>query len=39
MEILTGVPAGKMDDNGVYPHNTVYGAVKARLQHFREVMQ
>jgi len=39
MEILTGVPAGTMDENGVYPPGSVYGAVQARLQHFREVMQ
>ncbi|MBW2522984.1 MAG: AAA family ATPase [Deltaproteobacteria bacterium] len=38
IELLTGVPAGELDANGVYPETTVYGAAQARLRRFREAM-
>ena len=36
IEILTGVPAGKMKKDGKYPKNTVYGAVEKKLDEFEE---
>lgn len=36
IEILTGVPAGKADENGVYPPNSVNGKVQARLERMAE---
>lgn len=38
IELLTGMAAGELDANGNYPDHTVYGAVQARLQRFREVL-
>lgn len=38
IEVLTGKPAGELDANGHYPDGTVYGAVQARLQRYREAM-
>jgi predicted ATP-dependent protease len=38
IELLTGMAAGELDANGNYPEHTVYGAVQARLQRFREVL-
>ncbi|MFP6685549.1 MAG: Lon-insertion domain-containing protein, partial [Polyangiaceae bacterium] len=38
IELLTGVPAGEIDDRGRFPHGTVYGAVQARLDCYREVL-
>jgi predicted ATP-dependent protease len=38
IELLTGVPAGRMDANGAYPDNTVYGAVQARLGRISEIL-
>lgn len=32
IELLTGMPAGKPDDDGVYPDGTVFGQVTARLE-------
>jgi lon-related putative ATP-dependent protease len=34
MEILTGLPAGTMDSNGIYPETTVYGKVQKKLSIF-----
>lgn len=34
MEILTGMPAGTMDSNGIYPETTVYGKVQEKLKFF-----
>ncbi|MFP4285268.1 MAG: Lon protease family protein, partial [Desulfovermiculus sp.] len=36
MEILTGVPAGKADENGVYPPDSVNGKVQKRMQELSE---
>jgi predicted ATP-dependent protease len=38
IELLTGFPAGAHDAKGDYPDHTVYGAVQARLQRFREAL-
>ena len=38
IELLTGIPAGQLDAKGDYPDHTVYGAVQARLQRFREAL-
>ena len=32
IELLTGIPAGKADDNGKYPPETINGKVQARLK-------
>ncbi|MEJ2207822.1 MAG: AAA family ATPase [Anaerolineae bacterium] len=32
LEILTGVPAGKIDDEGLYPEDSVHGRVQDRLE-------
>ena len=34
MAILTGMPAGTMDSNGIYPETTVYGRVQKKLKTF-----
>ena len=34
IEILTGVPAGKLDKDGNYPAGTVYGAVQKKLKQY-----
>ncbi len=39
IEILTGVPAGKPDKNGNYPHGSVYGAVQRKLKRYLESLQ
>ena len=36
IEILTGVPAGKPDENGDYPDDTVFGKVQAKLKRYLE---
>jgi predicted ATP-dependent protease len=36
MEILTGVPAGEADANGVYPPDSVNGQVQKRMQELSE---
>jgi len=36
IEILTGVPAGKPDENGDYPDGTIFGKVQAKLKHYLE---
>ncbi|MCW3489849.1 Lon protease family protein [Dethiobacter alkaliphilus] len=39
IEILTGVPSGKTDEEGNYPENTVFGKVAAKLTRYNELMQ
>jgi predicted ATP-dependent protease len=39
IEILTGVPAGKVDKKGNYPEGTVYGAVQKKLKYYLERSQ
>ena len=39
IEILTGVPAGSMDENGSYPPETVYGRVAAKLAEYNDLLQ
>ena len=34
IEILTGMPAGTIDSNGIYPETTVYGRVQKKLLKF-----
>ena len=36
IEVLTGVPAGRADDNGRFPLDTVFGAVQAKLKKFHD---
>jgi predicted ATP-dependent protease len=36
IEVLTGVPAGRADDNFVFPECTVFGAVQAKLKRFHD---
>jgi hypothetical protein len=36
IEILTGVPAGRADEDGNYPSGTVFGAVQQKLKAFFE---
>ncbi|MCA9621583.1 MAG: AAA family ATPase, partial [Myxococcales bacterium] len=38
IEVLTGVPAGTMDEHGHYPPNTVFGAIQARLARYQRAM-
>lgn len=38
IELLTGVPAGTMGQNGTYPSNSVYGAIQVRLDRFRRAL-
>ncbi len=38
IELLTGMAAGEMDANGQYPHNTVFGAIQARLERFQRAL-
>ncbi|MBI4704360.1 MAG: AAA family ATPase [Deltaproteobacteria bacterium] len=38
LEMLTGVPAGWPGEGGSYAPSSVYGAVQARLERFREAM-
>ncbi|MCL6611078.1 MAG: AAA family ATPase [Peptococcaceae bacterium] len=39
IELLTGVPAGKRDENGRYPEGTVFGLVDARLAGYARGMK
>ena len=39
IEILTGVPAGKPNKKGIYPEDTVYGAVQKKLKYYLERSQ
>jgi hypothetical protein len=36
IEILTGVPAGKVEEDGTYPEGSVHGRVMARLEEIAE---
>ena len=36
IELLTGVPAGELGDDGTYPEGTVFGAVDRRLAEYAE---
>ena len=39
IEILTGVPAGSLGDDGTYPEDTVFGHVAARLDTIRSALE
>ncbi len=39
VELLTGVPAGSMDDDGGYPEGTVFGRCLARLEEMARQMR
>lgn len=39
IEILTGVAAGKLDDDGHYPINSINGRVQARLRNFTKIAE
>lgn len=36
IELLTGIPAGEPDDEGIYPEGTVYARVQAKLDAYAE---
>ena len=37
LEPLMGQPAGELDENGMYPHNSVLGQAQKTLMHFRRI--
>ena len=37
IEVLTGISAGEIDENGEFPPESINGKVQARLQHFAEL--
>ena len=39
IELLTGVPAGDLQEDGTYPEDTVFGRVAARLEAIRESLE
>jgi len=39
IELLTGVPAGVLDEEGVYPEESVFGRIEARLERMREALE
>ena len=39
IEILTGIPAGRADADGVYPPDTVYGRIQEKLKSYLERAQ
>jgi predicted ATP-dependent protease len=39
IELLTGTPAGELDEDGNYPEGTVYAAVQARLDQYAQQME
>ena len=39
IEVLTGVPAGQLDEHGAYPPDTIFGKVRARLEHFAATLK
>ncbi len=39
IEILSGVPAGELQEDGTYPEGTVHGRVLARLEEFAEALK
>jgi hypothetical protein len=36
IELLTGIPAGEPDDEGIYPADTINGRVQTRLNELAE---
>lgn len=38
VELFTGVPAGKEDENGVFPSDTVFGKVAEKLQRYDRIL-
>ncbi len=38
IDLLTGVPAGVIDEFGHYPEGTVFGAVEARFKRYHQIM-
>ena len=36
IEVLTGIPAGEVDEKGVYPEDSINGMVQAKLGEFAE---
>jgi predicted ATP-dependent protease len=36
IEVLTGMPAGTPNENGVFPDDSINGRVEARLQEFAD---
>jgi lon-related putative ATP-dependent protease len=39
IELFTGVPAGRRQENGAFPPDTVYGRVEAKLRRYAEQMR
>ena len=39
IEVLTEVPAGQLDEHGAYPPDTIFGKVRARLEHFAATLK
>jgi len=39
IEVLTGVPAGRLRDDGTYPEDSLFGRADARLEAIHEVMK
>jgi Lon-like ATP-dependent protease len=39
IELLTGVPAGELQEDGTYPEETIFGRVAARLEAIRESLE
>lgn len=39
LEILTGMPAGQMDEHGDYPYDSVFGRVQRQLREYDRVAQ
>ena len=39
IELLTGIPAGEPDEDGVYPADSIFGRVHARLLRFAEALR
>lgn len=39
MEILTGIPAGELDQNGEYPENSINGIIARRIKEFFQKAQ
>lgn len=39
IEILTGLPAGEADENGLYPEGTLYHKIQQKLENFRKAVE
>ncbi|MHA1839617.1 MAG: hypothetical protein ACTSYO_06650 [Candidatus Ranarchaeia archaeon] len=39
IEVLTGVPAGERDSNGVYPEDTIFGKVDRKLRYMADQLK